>query len=41
MSGNRVSIAIDAPREVHVVRGELKGGSAADTTAEDNLLAVI
>ena len=41
MSGNRVSIAIDAPREVHVVRGELKGGSVADATAEDNLLAVI
>lgn len=39
LSGNRVAIGIDAPREVRVIRGELKRhevAAAGETSVADN-----
>ena len=41
LNGNRVSIAIDAPRDIHVVRGELRSAASAGPNDEESLLAVM
>ncbi len=46
ISGNRVAIGIEAPRDVRIVRGELKrhevaaGGSAPNAVSMDTTVAV-
>ena len=41
ISGGRVSIGIQAPREIHIVRGELPRSAFVEQTEEDSLVSVM
>ena len=41
ISGGRVSIGIQAPRDIHIVRGELPRSTFVEQTEEDSLVSVM